>query len=96
MAAPEVLTPAFLRGKDMIGEKPRPTGAAPKTIDGVIFRCYRTGIGRYEWRSDDNRLATGQNYHRGSYYAAVGLQRFDKRFRSLENAMKFAVQESRK
>jgi hypothetical protein len=47
---------------------------------------------RYQWRNGDGSLAAGRWANRDTYYAEVGGQRFDNRFRSLENAMRFAVE----
>lgn len=67
------------------------TSALPKTVDGITFHCYNVGALRTIWRSEDRELAAGIWRSGSTYYAIVGLQRFDKRFRSLENAMRFAV-----
>ncbi len=75
----------------MSEDRPKPMSARTKTVDNVIFRPYRTGVGRYEWRSDDNRLCVGQRGSLSTYYAAVGPERLATRFRSLENAMSAAV-----
>lgn len=77
----------------------KPTSAKPRTVEGVVFRCYRTGMLKTAWRSDDGRLEAGDNYHSTTYYAAVdgaGIGATPtslrcKRFRSLENAMRAAV-----
>jgi hypothetical protein len=70
---------------------PKQTSAKPKTIDGVTFRCWRLPYGKTEWRSDDGRLAAGVWSSGATYYAEIGLQRFNTRFRSLENAMRYTV-----
>jgi hypothetical protein len=75
----------------------KPTSAKPKIIDGVTFRCFSVGVLRYEWRSDDGRLAAYASYNLATYRATVdGLGVGDKKFRTLENAMKAAVKQARK
>jgi hypothetical protein len=72
----------------------KPTGAAPKLINGVTFYCYRTGILRCEWRSDDGRIRAARNHNRETYWAAVdgatilgrNLSK-NKLFRSLDSAL---------
>jgi hypothetical protein len=70
---------------------PKLTSAKPKIVDGVIFQCWQLHAGRTEWRSDDGHLAAGAWSSLATYYAEIGLQRFNIRFRSLENAMRYTV-----
>jgi hypothetical protein len=67
------------------------TGARPRIVDGVTFCCWRVGILRCVWRSEDGRLSCAQDYGRASYRAAVAGVGIDKRFRSLEAAMRGAI-----
>ena len=67
------------------------TKATPKVINGVTFRCYKTGIAQSTWRSDDGRCAAWSPAHRNSHRASVDGVGLKTRFRSLENAMKAAV-----
>jgi hypothetical protein len=50
---------------------PKLTGARPREVDGVVFRCYHTGIMQYVWRSDDGRLEVGNRGTRKTYYITV-------------------------
>lgn len=79
----------------MLATTDKRTGARPQTISGVTFNCWHTGILRYEWRSDDNRLAAGSNYNKATYYGEVDGQRLGKKFRTLTNAMAAAVAQSK-
>jgi hypothetical protein len=73
------------------------TGARPKTICGLTLRCYRAGIRKYVWRSDDGRIEIGEfSLTKETLYAKVDgeLIRTDakaKRFRSAEGAVKGAL-----
>ena len=75
----------------MPADPAKPTSASPQVIDGVTFRCYHTGIQRYEWRSDDGRCSAGLNPFSSTYYGQADGTTIKKRFRSLTNAMKAAV-----
>lgn len=72
----------------------KPTGAPPKIINGVTFRCYRTGIMSREWQSECLRLAVHSTYNNTAYLARVDGEYITgrnpaktKRFRTLEAAM---------
>jgi hypothetical protein len=68
----------------------KPTGAPPIVIDGVIFRCFHTGILRTEWRADGPmKIKVRQNDNRETYSAWVDT--FGNRFRSIEAAMRGAM-----
>lgn len=74
------------------------TSASPKVVDGVTFHCYRAGILRYEWWSEDGRLCVGRNYNCDTYCAAVDGTAIDgvnplkaKRYRTESAAMIAAV-----
>lgn len=76
----------------------RPTGAPPREVGGHIWRCYKTGIMRAEWRTDGGRWAAGPHPGMGSFWARVdGLHIAGsvvgraKRFKTLEAAMLAAV-----
>lgn len=78
------------------------TSARPIIVDGVTFHCYRTGILRYVWTSEDGRLEVGSNHHADTYCAAVDGTAIEganphkaKRFRSQSAAMLAAVFRSR-
>jgi len=67
------------------------TGAPAKTINGVTFHCYRIGVNRHQWRSEDGRIVAGRNYQRSTYHANLDGEPFYSRFRSLESAMGHAI-----
>lgn len=71
------------------------TAARPCVVDGVTFHCYRTGILRYQWRSEDGRCAVGRNYERSTHYAAVDGTSLKPNFRSIETAMHAAVKRAK-
>lgn len=73
----------------VLGE--RPTGAKPKVIDGITFRCYRVGILRYAWISECRRFRVTRNAERETYGAACDGKGLGKRFRKMENAFKAAI-----
>ena len=74
----------------------RETGAK-KTIAGVVFHCWQTGIGgSYEWRSADGRMWARGFLFRKSFEAGVDGKLMPTRFRSLENAMRGAIQQAKK
>jgi hypothetical protein len=51
---------------------PRRTSAQPiEAANGVLFYCYRVGIGRHEWRTRDGRLRVGSYTQGTTYYAMV-------------------------
>jgi hypothetical protein len=75
----------------MFADPAKPTRALPQVIDGVTFRCYHTGIQRYEWRSDDGRCSAGCNPFLNTFYGKADGTTIKKRFRSLTNAMKAAI-----
>jgi hypothetical protein len=51
---------------------PRRTSAQPiEAANGVMFYCYRIGIGRYEWRAKNGRLRVGSYTSGMTYYAIV-------------------------
>jgi len=74
----------------------KPTSAKPITVGAFTFRCYRSGILRYVWRTDCQRLSVGRNGNAETYWASVdgvgilGKRRW-KRFRSMSSAMATAV-----
>ena len=79
------------------------TGARPQVVDGITFHCYRTGILRSKWISDDGRLQVQNNYNSSTYCASVegaviagSNPMRAKRFRSMTAAMLAAVFESRR
>lgn len=72
-------------------ETPKPTGAAPRTVDGVTFRCFSVGVMLTEWRSEDGRLAAGSSHNHTHNWARVDGTLLPTKFRSLENAMRAAV-----
>lgn len=69
----------------------QPTGAKPKIVGGVTFRCYRVGINQYHWKSDDDRIVCGTSYSMATYWGTVDGQSLDKKFRRIDTAMKAAV-----
>lgn len=71
--------------------QPKRTSAPPRVIDGVTFLCWRLGICRYVWRSEDGRIAADRIGDCSTYWASVDGTRLGKRFRSLENAMRAGV-----
>ena len=75
----------------MLADPAKSTSASPQVIDGVTFRCYHTGIQRYQWRSDDGRCSAGRNPCSNTYYGKADGTTIKKRFRSLTNAMKAAT-----
>lgn len=83
------------KGRDFPVKK---TGAPSKTIDGVQFDCYRTGISRYEWRSPDGRITYRSNYAHSGYNVRVDGQYIEgsragraKDFRTIEAAVRAAL-----
>jgi hypothetical protein len=78
------------------------TSARPQTIDGVTFHCYRAGILRHKWVSEDGRLEVQSNYNADTYCASVdgtAIEGVDprkaKRFRTQKGAMAAAILRSR-
>lgn len=67
------------------------TSAPPKAIEGVTFHCYRTGIGRYRWRSEDSRIEADRNFEASTYWSSLDGSTFKTRFRSMEAAMRHAI-----
>jgi hypothetical protein len=64
----------------------KPSSASPRTIGGVQFRCYKTGISNYCWFDPSGRSRIGSN--RGStYFAVLDGVLLGKRYRSLRSAM---------
>ena len=80
---------------------PSPTSAAPRTVFGVEFVCWRTSIGVTRWKSADERLTAFQNEGRSTYTATVDgkalatAQGKPRRFLSITAAMEAAVQHAR-
>lgn len=79
----------------------KPTGAPPRTIEGVTFRCYHTGITQYEWWSDDGRFAVYGYFSKSGYSAWVdghliqsAASGHGKNFRTFDNAVKAIVKTS--
>ncbi len=71
---------------ELHGEILKPSSAPPRTICGVEFRCYRTGISRYAWFEPAGRGYIGSN--RGStYYAMFDGKMLGKRYRTMMTAM---------
>lgn len=78
------------------------TSAPPQVIDGVTFHCYRTGIGRTAWISEDGRIHVQRNYNSETYCASIDGTSIEgtkpmkaKRFRTQSAAMLAAVFKSR-
>jgi hypothetical protein len=70
----------------------KPTGARPIVIDGVTFRCFHTGVLRYEWRADGpTKIKVRQNHNHKTYSAWVDTFCVGSRFRSVEAAMRGAM-----
>ena len=69
----------------------KPTSAQPRDVGGHIWRCYKAGILTYEWRTDGGLWAVGRNANRETYWARVGDRYLQRRFRSMEAAMKAAI-----
>lgn len=67
----------------------------PITVEGVTFHCYRTGILRSEWRSEDGVLTANRNTNRSTYHAGVNGDSVGRLFRSLKAAMGAAVKASK-
>jgi len=75
-----------------------------RTIDGVLFISYRTGISRYAWISEDGQIfVSGISDFRETLYAAVighgiikGKSGNTKRFRSQESGAAEAIKIFRK
>lgn len=79
----------------------KPTGAPARTIEGVTFRCYHTGITQYEWWSDDGRFAVYGYFSKSGYSAWVdghliqsAASGHAKNFRTFDNAVKAIVKTS--
>jgi hypothetical protein len=54
--------------------KPDPkdrTSAKPITVDGVTFHCYRCGILRAHWVSEDGRISVQRNHNADTYSAGL-------------------------
>lgn len=81
--------------------KPDPkarTSAPPQVVDGVTFHCYRTGVLRNAWISEDGRIYVQRNYNSDTYHAAVDGTAIagtnpmkSRRFRTQSAAMLAAV-----
>lgn len=69
----------------------RPTSGKPIEIDGLTFRCYRTGIMRYVWRDDTERIEIGNNHPGTTQWASIDGKRLPTRFRGQKSAMNTAV-----
>ncbi len=65
----------------------KPTNSV-KTVNGIVFRCWHTGILQYEWRSEDGRRVVRSM--KSLYSASVDRQPLKHKFRTLHNAMKAA------
>lgn len=74
------------------------TAAPAKIIDGVKFECYRIGLGRCEWRSEDGRITFRSNYNLSGHNfsvdgkAIIGANgKRAKDFRSIEAGVRAAL-----
>lgn len=76
-----------------------PLNGSTKTVDGVVFRCYRAGIMRFVMCSDDFRITVQRRTDADTFTAAIdgvyiqgaGDSGRAKRFRSEWNAMEAGV-----
>jgi hypothetical protein len=68
-----------------------PANAHPLNVDGMIFRCFRLGAARYEWRSDEGGYAVGRTWQHGLFYVARDRYPMPHRFPTLESALRFAA-----
>lgn len=71
------------------------TSAKPITVEGVTFRCWHTGILRYEWRSDDGLIIVARNYRRSTWNAVVNGVEIGRRFLGLQSAILAAIKASK-
>lgn len=68
-----------------------PLSGAPKVIEGITFRPYRTGILLSAWISDDFRIFFDRSTHRNTYYVSVNDGESGKGgFRKPETAVRWA------
>ena len=81
---------------------PKKTGAK-RTIDGVLFECWRIGIMRNEWATADNRITIWRNYNLTGWYAKVdgafvqsAKVAKPKVFRKIETAARAALKMQKK
>ncbi len=72
------------------------TSAAPKTIDGITFECWKTGIMQTAWKTADGRATVYRPSHRATYYAYLDGVVIGQRFLTHENAMKAVVKVMKK
>lgn len=68
-----------------------PLGGAPKVIEGITFRPYRTGILRAVWASDDFRIEFDRSTSRNTYHVSVDGEIAKGGFRKAETAVRWAV-----
>lgn len=69
--------------------QPQVTNAPAREVCGYRWRCYRTDIHEREWRTDGGwHGRVGFNYATSHFYGSVKGARIDKRFRSVEAAMR--------
>lgn len=69
----------------------KPTSAKPITAYGQTWRCFRTGIQRFEWRADDAPLTVRRNFEKMTFSAYWDGVLVGNKFRSQDGAMLAAV-----
>lgn len=73
------------------------TSAKPIVVEGVVFHCYKVGVLRYAYRSEDDRIMVKRGVGASKTYVAIvdgepvktGAKA--KRFHAMVSAMKAAV-----
>ncbi len=70
---------------------PKRTGAPPRIVESVEFRCWHVGIGTTEWRALAERIQVRRNWHKSTYSATVDGDRIGKMYHTLQGAMKAAA-----
>jgi len=68
------------------------TSAQPIHINNVTFRCYHVVGLRFKWVSDDTELEAYRYPPSLTYRAVVREELIQKKFRSMQGAMRYAVE----
>ena len=75
-----------------MSREPKRTGAPPRVVNNVVFRCYKVGIMTYEWRSEDGELVVLSNHRRSTFTAIYKGGVIGRLYRSQEKAMEAAIE----
>lgn len=63
----------------------------PKTVEGITFRAYRSGIMQSSLVSDDGRIIVARNYNKTTYRASIDRQSIGDRFKHEHTAIAAAI-----